>query len=72
MHRRLLARYASQLLVTGGHTHRDDRYLRYAHDIEWIDVHCRTPLPLHVDGDDLGDVTEAHFQIERNAARVLV
>ena len=72
MHRRLLARYASQLLVTGGHTRRDDRYLRYAHDIEWIDVRCHMPLPLHVDGDDLGDVTEARFEIERNAARVLV
>ena len=72
MHRRLLARYASQLLVTGGHTRRDDRYLRYAHDIDWVSVICRTPLPLHVDGDDLGDVSEARFEIVRNAARVLV
>jgi hypothetical protein len=29
-------------------------------------------MPLHADGEDLGDVTEALFEAERNAASVLV
>ena len=70
--RRHLARFGVQLLLSGGHARRDDRYLRYAHDVEWIDVRSSVPLPLHVDGDDLGDVTDARFVIERDAAHVLV
>ena len=30
------------------------------------------PMPLQVDGEDLGDVDEAHFEAERSALRVLV
>jgi diacylglycerol kinase family enzyme len=29
-------------------------------------------MPLQVDGEDLGDVKEAHFEAERSALRVLV
>ena len=32
----------------------------------------RRPLPLHADGDDLGDVEEAVFASVRDAARMLV
>jgi hypothetical protein len=35
-------------------------------------VSCNRPLPMHADGDDLGDVEEAVFGVARNAARILV
>jgi len=42
------------------------------HDLDRIEVHCDLPLPLHADGEDLGDVTEAVFEAERKAVSVLV
>jgi diacylglycerol kinase family enzyme len=42
-----------------------------AHDVDRIDVRCDRPLPLQADGEDLGDVTEALFEAERGALRVL-
>ena len=33
---------------------------------------CDRPLPLHVDGEDLGDVEQAVFEAERDAVSVLV
>ncbi len=42
-----------------------------AHDLDRIEIRCDVPLPLHVDGEDLGDVTEAVFEAERNAVSVL-
>jgi diacylglycerol kinase family enzyme len=44
----------------------------YAHDLDRIEVACDRPLPLQVDGEDLGDVTEAVFEAERGAVRVLI
>jgi diacylglycerol kinase family enzyme len=44
----------------------------YGHDLDRIDVVCSGPTPLQTDGEDLGDVTEAHFEAERNAVAVLV
>jgi diacylglycerol kinase family enzyme len=44
----------------------------YGHDLDRIEVSCDRPLPLQVDGEDLGDVSEAVFEAERNAVRVLV
>ena len=44
----------------------------YAHDLDRLVVHCDRPLPLQVDGEDLGDVTEAFFEAERDAVTVLV
>ena len=44
----------------------------YGHDLDRIEVSCDRPLPLQVDGEDLGDVSEAVFDAERNAVRVLV
>jgi hypothetical protein len=35
-------------------------------------VLCTDPLPLQVDGEDLGDVVEAVFESEREALTVLV
>ncbi|MGZ4290436.1 MAG: diacylglycerol/lipid kinase family protein [Gaiellaceae bacterium] len=46
------------------------RYLR-GHDLDRIEVACDVPLPLHADGEDLGDVREALFLAERDAVSVL-
>jgi diacylglycerol kinase family enzyme len=44
----------------------------YGHDRDRIEVVCDLPLPLHADGEDLGDVEQAVFEAERGALRVLV
>ncbi len=43
-----------------------------AHDVDELRVRCDRPLPLQADGEDLGDVAEAHFEAERDALEVLV
>jgi diacylglycerol kinase family enzyme len=43
----------------------------YGHDLDRITIYCDLPMPLQVDGEDLGDVREAHFEAERGAAKVL-
>jgi diacylglycerol kinase family enzyme len=43
----------------------------YGHDLDRITIFCDRPMPLQVDGEDLGDVREAHFEAERGAAKVL-
>ena len=72
LHRRHLPRYAAQLLVTGSQAYRTDKRLVYLHDVDEVRVTCSRPLPLHADGDDLGDVEEAVFASVRDAARMLV
>lgn len=47
------------------------RFLR-EHDLDRIEIRCEIPLPLHVDGEDLGDVEQALFEAERLAVSVLV
>jgi len=42
------------------------------HDLDRIEIVCDVPLPLQADGEDLGDVTEALFEAERDAVTVLV
>ena len=42
------------------------------HDLDRIVVRCDTPLPLQADGEDLGDVDEAVFEVKRDAVSVLV
>jgi diacylglycerol kinase family enzyme len=42
------------------------------HDADRLDVRCDRPLPLQVDGEDIGDVEEAVFEAERSAVSVLV
>jgi diacylglycerol kinase family enzyme len=44
----------------------------YAHDLDRIEVVCDAPMPLQADGEDLGDVTSAVFEAEREAVTVLV
>ena len=42
------------------------------HDLDRIEIRCDRPLPLQVDGEDLGDVEEAVFEAERSAVSVFV
>jgi diacylglycerol kinase family enzyme len=42
------------------------------HDLDRIEIRCDTPLPLEADGEDLGDVTEAVFEADRDALAVFV
>ena len=42
------------------------------HDLDRIEIRCDSPLPLHADGEDLGDVEQAVFEAERDAVWVLV
>ena len=42
------------------------------HDADRIELECDRPLPLQVDGEDVGDVTDVAFEAERDALRVVV
>ena len=42
------------------------------HDSDRIEVRCDGPMPLQLDGEDVGDVTEVVFEAERDAVSVLV
>ena len=72
MRRRHLPRYAAQLLVTGSQAYRVDRLLVYLHDVDEVRVTSARPMPLHADGDDLGDVQDVLYGVARDAARILV
>ncbi len=41
------------------------------HDADLVRAVCDEPLPLEADGEDLGDVTEAVFEAERDAVSIL-
>jgi diacylglycerol kinase family enzyme len=41
------------------------------HDLDRIVIRCDTPLPVQVDGEDIGDVTEAEIVAVRDALTVL-
>jgi diacylglycerol kinase family enzyme len=68
-HAMRLFRYA---FMTGKHTDDHDRKVRYVHDVDDVVVRCDAPLPAEVDGDDIGDLTEARFAVVREGARLLV
>ena len=48
------------------------RGVLYAHDQDRVEIVCDRPLPLHVDGEDLGDVERLECVCERAAVPVLV
>jgi diacylglycerol kinase family enzyme len=48
-----------------------ERFL-LGHDLDRIEIACDVPLPLHVDGEDVGDVEQATFEAERDAVSVLI
>jgi diacylglycerol kinase family enzyme len=56
--------------VLSGRT-RGERFL-LGHDLDGVEILCDVPLPLHADGEDLGDVEQAVFEAERAAVSVLV
>jgi diacylglycerol kinase family enzyme len=55
-----------------GHGPDGARSVLAGHDLDRLLVRCDRPLPLQVDGEDLGDVTEAVFAARRDALSVLV
>jgi diacylglycerol kinase family enzyme len=42
------------------------------HDEDLIELRCDVPLPLQLDGEDVGDVSEVVFEAERDAVTALV
>jgi diacylglycerol kinase family enzyme len=66
---RMLPRLVTSVLLT--HAHVRAPWVRYAHDRDRIEIRCDRPLPLQVDGEDIGDVVDAVFEAEREAAIVL-
>ena len=72
--RRLRARALPQVAwwaLAGRGQDRSSKVL-YLHDADELQIVSAAPVPLQVDGEDLGDVTEAHFEAERGALQVLV
>jgi diacylglycerol kinase family enzyme len=72
--RRLRARALPQVAwwaLAGKGQDRSPKVL-YVHDADELQIVSERPVPLQVDGEDLGDVTQAHFEAERAALRVLV
>jgi diacylglycerol kinase family enzyme len=72
--RRLRARALPEVawwVLAGRGQDRSSKVL-YVHDADEIRIVSDRPVPLQVDGEDLGDVTEALFEAERSALRVLV
>ncbi len=49
-----------------------NRSVLYGHDLDRVVLRCDQPLPLQLDGEDLGDITEALVESERDAVTVLV
>ena len=65
-----LPRFLTYVLKGGGQQRARD--VLYGHDLDELEVVCDAPTPLQVDGEDLGDVTTATFECERDAISVLV
>jgi diacylglycerol kinase family enzyme len=65
-----LPRFVSYALTGRGQERARD--VLYAHDVDLVEVVCDRPLPLHADGEDLGDVRELVLESERAAVSVLV
>jgi diacylglycerol kinase family enzyme len=66
---RQLPRLAWWSLVRPGQVRSSD--VITLHDADAIEVECDGPMPLQVDGEDLGDVTSARFEAERDALSVV-
>jgi len=58
--------------VFTGRGQADAEDILYGHDLDRIEIAADRPLPLQVDGEDLGDVELAVFEAERNALPVLI
>jgi len=66
----LVPRLGAYLARGRGQERSDD--VLYLHDADRVEIRCRRPLPLHVDGEDLGDVEHVLLEAERDAVEVLV
>lgn len=64
-----LPRYLGYVLLGRGHDRATD--LLYLHDRDRVEIVCDAPMPLQVDGEDLGDVREVVLEAERDAVTVL-
>ena len=64
-----IARILAYLVRGRGHERAAD--ILYGHDLDRVEIVCDTPLPLHVDGEDLGDVERVECLAERAAIPVL-
>ena len=67
--RRSLVHTATSVL-TGRVQNRGE--MLYGHDLDRLEIVCDAPMPLHADGEDLGDVREVTIEAERGAVSVLV
>jgi len=67
---RSLLRFLRYAVTGRGQVAADDVF--YGHDLDRVVARCDRPLPLQADGEDLGDVVEAVFEVERDAVSVLV
>ena len=70
LHAAQLPALAYSLLVRPRHTRWAS--VLYVHDADELRVTCDAAAPLQADGEDLGDVTEAVFEAERDALSVIV
>ena len=61
---------AARWLLTG-RGQASSPHVLYVHDADELRIECDGPTPLQVDGEDLGDVEEAHYEAERDALSVL-
>ena len=53
-------------------THVRAPWVIHVHDADELRIECDAPTPLQADGEDLGDVVDAHFVAERAALEVVV
>ena len=65
---RVIPRFIAYAFRGGGERAED---VFYGHDLDRIEVRCDAPLPLQVDGEDLGDVDSVLFEAERDAVSIL-
>lgn len=66
---RSLPRFLAYLLRGRGQERAPD--VVYRHDLDRIELVCDQPLPVQMDGEDLGDMLEVVFEAERDAVTVL-
>ena len=67
---RTMPRFTSYLVRRRGVERAKD--VLYLHDVDRIEIRCRMPLPLQLDGEDVGDVEHVLLEAERDAVDVLV
>src|SRR5262249_50470490 len=67
---RNIPRLATSLVTGRGQV--GNASILYGHDLDRLVIRCDRPLPLQLDGEDLGDVTEVLVESERDAVTVLV